>query len=86
MTTGLVNVVSHNVNGILNPMKRRKILSKMKKEKAGIVFLQEIHLSEPGHAKLEKWGSTKSSQPHINLGREEGCQFEIKDKEGTQRK
>lgn len=41
MTTGLVKVVSQNVNGILNPMKRSKILSKMEKEKARIVFFKK---------------------------------------------
>ena len=58
MATGLVKVLSHNVNGILNPIKRSKMLSKMKREKVGIVFLQETQLSEPTTLNSRKGGST----------------------------
>lgn len=52
----LIKVVSYNVNGVLNPIKRSKILSKMKKDRAGIVFLQETHLTEKEHGKLKRNG------------------------------
>lgn len=48
-----------NVNDVLNPVKRSKILSKMKKEKAHIVYLQETHLNDKEHEKLKKIGFTK---------------------------
>ena len=40
MTQEQLRIVSLNVNGILNPVKCSKILSKMKKEKAYIAYLQ----------------------------------------------
>jgi len=52
----LIKVVSFNVNGVLSPIKRSKILSKMKKDRAGIVFLQETHLTENEHEKLKRNG------------------------------
>ena len=94
MATGLVKVLSHNVNGILNPIERSKMLSKMKREKVGIVFLQETHLSEPDHTKLKKRGFNQIFSALYELGPRSGesgliaeglnfeTQFEIKDKEG----
>ena len=41
-----LKVISFNVNGVLNPVKRSKILGKMKKENAQVVLLQETHLSK----------------------------------------
>lgn len=35
-----------NINGVLSPVKRGKILSKLKKDKIQIAFLQESHLSD----------------------------------------
>lgn len=54
-----IKIVSFNVNGILNPIKRSKILAKMKKEKAHIVYLQETHLDNKEHEKLRRMGFTK---------------------------
>ncbi|KAF7653255.1 hypothetical protein LDENG_00085580 [Lucifuga dentata] len=51
-----VKIISYNVNGVLNPLKRSKILSKLEKEQAKIAFLQETHLSESEHAKFKKMG------------------------------
>lgn len=56
MSGFLVKIISYNVNGVLNPVKRSKILSKKKKEKAQIVLLQETHMSQPEHAKLKRFG------------------------------
>lgn len=53
-TSQTVNILSFNVNGIVSPLKRSKILSKMKKEKVQIALLQEMHLSDQEHTKLEK--------------------------------
>lgn len=47
-----LKVVSFSVNGLLNPIKRGKILSKLRREGAQVAFLQETHLSETEHAKL----------------------------------
>lgn len=39
-----IKIITFNVNGPLNPIKQSKILSKMKKEKAHIIYLQETQL------------------------------------------
>lgn len=47
----LLKIASYNVNGILNPIKRSKIVSKMRREGVGVALLQETHLSETEHGK-----------------------------------
>ncbi len=51
-----IKITSLNVNGINNPIKRGKILSKLKKEKTDIAFLQETHLNGIEHTKLGRLG------------------------------
>ena len=46
-------VVSLNVNGLSNPIKRAKFMAKFRKEKIQVVFLQETHLSIEEHEKLK---------------------------------
>lgn len=56
MHSGELKIISFNVNGVLNPVKRSKILTKLRKDKAQIAFLQETHMSEFEHAKLKRQG------------------------------
>lgn len=51
-----IKVLSLNVNGLGNPVKRAKTMTKLKKEKSHINFLQETHLSKAEHEKLKKFG------------------------------
>lgn len=51
-----VKLMSLNVNGLGNPIKRSKVLTKFKKEKADIIFMQETHLSQQEHEKLKRFG------------------------------
>ena len=51
-----LKIASFNINGVLNPVKRWKILSKLKKDKIQIALLQETHLNDSEHAKLNKSG------------------------------
>lgn len=51
-----IKVASFNINGIHNPIKRWKILSKLKKDKVQIAMLQESHLDDSEHTKLNKMG------------------------------
>ena len=51
-----LKVVSLNVNGLNNPMKRGKVVTKLKKEKSQISYLQETHLSDQEHEKFKKLG------------------------------
>ena len=41
------NILSLNVNGMNNPIKISKMITKLKKEKVNIAFWQETHLSGP---------------------------------------
>lgn len=90
---GELKVISLNVNGINNVIKRKKILLEMEKEKADIIYLQETHLDKLEHEKLKKitksqvYYSTLNSKqrgvvtlikPHLNFELET-CQT---DKEG----
>lgn len=50
-----IKIATYNVNGLGNPIKRSKIISKLKKEGIEVALLQETHLSQAEHVKLEKW-------------------------------
>ena len=41
--TNNIKIMSLNVNGLNVPMKRERVMTKLKKEKAQIIFLQETH-------------------------------------------
>lgn len=56
MNNNLIKCISFNVNGITNPVKLSRILSKAKKEQGQVVFLQETHLQDKEHEKLKKMG------------------------------
>uniref|UniRef100_A0A3P9KVM4 Reverse transcriptase domain-containing protein n=1 Tax=Oryzias latipes TaxID=8090 RepID=A0A3P9KVM4_ORYLA len=47
-------VVSYNVNGVNNPIKRKKIISQLKRLNCSIALLQETHLDEKEHQKLKR--------------------------------
>ena len=49
-----LNIVSYNVHGLNHPIKRKKILSQLKKLQRAIALIQETHLSENEHKKLER--------------------------------
>lgn len=67
-----VKIISFNVNGVLNPIKRSKILSKLKKQKAQIAFLQETRLSQSEHAKLKRMGFRHVFFSSYNAGHKRG--------------
>lgn len=51
-----LKLATYNVNGLNNPVKRGTILSKLKKDKVQIAYLQETHLNAIEHAKLNRMG------------------------------
>lgn len=53
-------VVSLNINGLNNIKKRNKALSKFRREKMQVIFLQETHLSQEEHVKFRKLGYRNS--------------------------
>lgn len=48
-----LNFVSWNVKGLNHPVKRKKTLVHLKHRRAGITFLQEIHLRRSDHSHLK---------------------------------
>lgn len=49
-----LNLVSYNVHGLNHPIKRKKILSQLKKLQCAIALIQETHLNEIEHKKLKR--------------------------------
>lgn len=49
-----LNIISWNVKGLGNYLKRSKILSVLKADKADIIFLQETYYSDIEHSKLKR--------------------------------
>lgn len=45
-----------NVNGVHTPVKRKKILTYLKRERVDIALLQETHLTDSEHLKLQQGG------------------------------
>ena len=48
-----------NVNGLNNPVKHQKVMTKLRRDKSQIIYLQETHLSKQESEKLKKFGYTK---------------------------
>ncbi len=83
-----------NVNGLHNPVRRSKVIAKMKKENIQVFFWQETHLSNGEHEKLKKMGIMNTFHSSHKSGLKRGVaillsnkiQFQltsqIKDKEG----
>lgn len=46
-----LNVMTFNVRGLGHPVKQKRVLTFLKKEKGDIAFLQETHLSNEKHKK-----------------------------------
>ena len=55
-----LKIASLNVNGLSSPIKRSRVLAKMKKDKTQVVFLQETHMSKEEHEKFKKFGYLNS--------------------------
>lgn len=49
-----LNLVSYNVHGLNHPIKRKKILSQLKKLQCSIALIQETHLVEGEYKKTGK--------------------------------
>lgn len=67
-----LKLISYNVNGLLHPIKRSKILSKLKKEEIMVAFLQETHLTEKEHEKLKRNGFTQVYSSSYSSGHRRG--------------
>lgn len=56
MSVSMLKICSWNVNGIHTPVKRKSILTLLKKENVDIALLQETHLDDKEHLKLQQLG------------------------------
>lgn len=56
MTCDTLRLCTWNIKGSHSPIKRKKILSSLKKEKVDIAMLQETHLNNEEHLKLQQCG------------------------------
>lgn len=54
MTDSVLKVCTWNIRGIHHPVKRKKILTYLKKEEVDIALLQETHLKDTEHEKLKR--------------------------------
>lgn len=66
------NIISLNVNGLGNPIKRNKVIAKLRKAKPSVVFLQETHLSKKEHEKFKKLGYVNSFYSSCKNSRRRG--------------
>lgn len=65
-------VSSWNMNGLNNPVKRSRVMTKMRKEKKQIIFLQETHLSHSEHEKFRKFGYEITFHSSFKTGHKRG--------------
>lgn len=65
-------VVTLNVNGLTSPIKRGKMKSKAKREKAQIIFWQETHLTNKEQEKLKKMGFRHTYYSSFKTGHKRG--------------
>lgn len=72
-----LNIISYNVKGLHNPVKRKKILHQLKRLNCHIAFLQETHLSDTEHEKLRKSWADKIYYSSHRSGRKRGVSILI---------
>lgn len=72
MMTDNIKVMLLNVNGLTTPMKRETVMTKLKKEQAQIIFLQETHLSQLEPGKLKRYGYRNLYYSSYKEGRRRG--------------
>ena len=75
--TNSLRVMSLNVNGLNNPMKRRKVRTKFRKEMAQVILVQETNLSSIEHEKLKKWGYRNTFYRSYRKGNRRGVAIMI---------
>uniref|UniRef100_A0A3Q0RRB4 Endonuclease/exonuclease/phosphatase domain-containing protein n=1 Tax=Amphilophus citrinellus TaxID=61819 RepID=A0A3Q0RRB4_AMPCI len=59
--TKSIKIITCNVNGLGNPIKRSKIMAKLKRKEIDVAVL---HLPDPEHEKLKRWGFNQYSSSY----------------------
>ncbi len=70
-------MITLNVNGLHNPIKRSKTIAKMKREKLHVIFWQEIHLNSVEHEKLKQMGFKNVFYSSYMKGNRRGIAIQI---------
>lgn len=65
-------IITLNVNGLHNLIKRSRIIAKMKQERIQVIIWLETHLSPPEHEKLKKLGFQNTYYSSHKSGRRRG--------------
>lgn len=73
-------IISLNVNGLQNPIKRGKLIAKMKRENQHIIFWQETHLIQTEHEKLKRLGFRNTFYSSYAKGHARGVAILISNK------
>lgn len=89
MSSRPIIFVSLNINGIINPIKTANMLLQLTKTKVQIAYIQESHLTDSEHTKLNRMGHSKvyfSSRRGVAILLSNKVNFDFisdhKDKEG----
>lgn len=61
-----------NVNGLGNPLKRSRVITKLKRDKMQVIFIQETHMSNEEHEKFKKLGYINSFYSSYKNSRRRG--------------
>lgn len=72
--------ITLNINGLQNPIKRSKLIAKMKRENQHIIFWQETHLVQTEHEKLRKLGFRNTFYSSYTKGNARGVAILISNK------
>lgn len=72
-----LKIISNNVKGPHNPVKRKKILHQLKRANCQVAFLQETQLSDLEHEKLKKSWADKVYYSSHRSGRKKGVSMLI---------
>ncbi|CAJ1058984.1 unnamed protein product [Xyrichtys novacula] len=67
-----LKIASLNVNGLSNPVKRSRVLAKMRKDKSQVIFLQETHMTNSEHKKLSNFGYSNTYYSSCKNSRKRG--------------
>ncbi len=73
-------IITLNVNGLQDPIKRSKLVTKMKRENQHIIFWQETHLSDKEHEKYKHLGFKNAYYSSYEHGKKRGVIILISNK------
>uniref|UniRef100_A0A3Q3B6N5 Reverse transcriptase domain-containing protein n=1 Tax=Kryptolebias marmoratus TaxID=37003 RepID=A0A3Q3B6N5_KRYMA len=67
-----LKIASLNVNGLSSPVKRKRVLAKLKKDGIQIALLQETHMSKQEHDKFKSFGYSNTFYSSCRNSRKRG--------------